>query len=120
MPNELDVRNSPAGRQAQLNAIRNGNVNERRVGAPTNDELMGALVGESSESETQNGGQVPENAIVRRDDGAMVYKRFVMTATGMEIPDDTTGEEWQDFGAVVMALDSSIAWNVGDWEIGRA
>lgn len=106
MPNELDVKNSPAGRQAQLNAIRGGNVNERRV-AGTIAGVTDKLAGTES--------QLPGNTILRRDDGTMVYKRFVMTATGMEIPEGCQKLEWEDIGGVLRHVDSALAWWVGDW-----
>jgi len=58
---------------------------------------------------------VPENAIVRRDDGAMVYKRFVMTATGLEIPEGCQRPEWEDVGGFIKSVDSALSWWVGDF-----
>lgn len=55
------------------------------------------------------------NAIQRHDDGTMTYKRFTMTPTGMTIPKDVTGDEWNDVGSVIKTLESSISWVLGDW-----
>jgi hypothetical protein len=55
------------------------------------------------------------NAIQRHNDGTMTYKRFTLTAIGMAIPDDVSGDEWNDVGTVIKSLESSISWVVGDW-----
>lgn len=57
------------------------------------------------------------NAIQRHDDGTMTYKRFTMTAVGLIVPDDTSGDEWNDVGHVIRDLDSSISWVIGDWAL---
>lgn len=56
-----------------------------------------------------------QNDIQRHDDGTMTYKRFVMTAVGMMIPEEVDEPEWADVGNVLKDLDSSISWNLGDW-----
>lgn len=57
---------------------------------------------------------VPENALVKREDGAMTFKRFVMWQTGMEIPADVTKEELLEVGEIIKGLESSIQWVIGD------
>ena len=58
---------------------------------------------------------IPENALIPHDNGAMVYKRFVMLPTALSIPEDTTQEEWADFGLIIKQLDTTISWVVGEW-----
>lgn len=58
---------------------------------------------------------VPENAIVQTSDGSFQYKRIVITAIGLELPDDLTFDEWVDLGTVLTELESSVQWAVGDW-----
>lgn len=55
------------------------------------------------------------NALIPQGEGVYVYKRFVMTPVGMQMPDDVTGDEWQEVGHIIKGLDSSISWVVGDW-----
>lgn len=55
------------------------------------------------------------DALVKREDGAMVYKRFVLRSIGMEIPSDVTKDELEDVGIFIKGLESSIQWIVGDW-----
>lgn len=102
MPNQYDVRsNQFRQRQQSLDALQ--------------DEVIGAAP--EPEVVIQTIEVVPENAIVRRDDGALVYKRFVITSRGLEIPEGLAPDEWQDVGYVIKGLDSSIAWAIGDWAI---
>lgn len=94
------------------------NIRQALGKQPTMDELRDEAIGaEKPQIVEKTIEVVPEGAIVRREDGALVYKRFVMTQTGMEIPADMTREEWADVGHVMKSLDSSVAWNVGDWAI---
>lgn len=58
---------------------------------------------------------LPENALVPQPDGVMVYKRFVMHPTTLSIPEDTTQEEWMDFGVVLKQIDTKISWIIGEW-----
>lgn len=59
--------------------------------------------------------QIPPDAIVKRADGSFTYKRFVLTATGLEIPQDVTRDEWAEVGQVIGSLNTSISWLAGDW-----
>lgn len=98
------------------NRLRGTSALERRV-APSPEALMTETVvgGQKPEPETRIVEVLPENAIVRRDDGAMVYKRFVMWPVGMEIPEDCDKNEWLDVGRVVRDMNNAAAWWVGDW-----
>jgi hypothetical protein len=58
---------------------------------------------------------IPENALVRQDDGSYLYKRFIITAWGLNLPEDTTEEEWLEVGNILKGLGSVIQWGVGDW-----
>lgn len=94
------------------------NIRQSLGKQPTMDELRDQAIGAQEPQIVEKTIEVvPEGAIVRREDGALVYKRFVMTPVGMEIPQNMTREEWVDVGHVMKSLDSSVAWNVGDWAI---
>lgn len=58
---------------------------------------------------------IPDNALVKREDGAFVYKQFVLDATGLAIPEGTDEADWKDIGGVLLNLESALAWWVGDW-----
>lgn len=58
---------------------------------------------------------IPDNALVKREDGAFVYKQFVMTPAGMDIPEGTVGEEWADVGILLRDMESAVSWWVADW-----
>jgi hypothetical protein len=60
---------------------------------------------------------MPDNALVKREDGAFVYKQFVLSATAMAIPDGTEEEDWQDIGRVLREMESAVSWWVGDWAV---
>lgn len=59
--------------------------------------------------------RVPENALVKREDGTFAFKQFVMTAAGLEIPEGTDEDAWKEIGGVLLNLESALAWWVGDW-----
>jgi len=54
------------------------------------------------------------DAIQRHGDGSMTYKRFTMTPTGLVVPDDVQSDELVDVAKVIIGLQSSIQWIVGD------
>lgn len=56
-----------------------------------------------------------DNALVRSDNGLMRYKRFSITRTGMSIPEDATDDELGEIGTLLISLDASLAWAIGDW-----
>lgn len=59
---------------------------------------------------------VPDpNSIVPQADGRLIYKRFTMTSTGLQIPADVTIEEFKDFGGIVSGLQTKLQWVLGDW-----
>lgn len=92
------------------------NERDHRVMNPNKgglDTLMHSMTGAQSVERIVE--VVPENALVRREDGAMTYKRFVIWPIGLQVPDDVTGDELEDVGRVLNQLSSSIQWNVGDW-----
>lgn len=105
MPNEIDRKNI-----RQANAL-------NRPGAGL-ENLMQSMTGQQPvEPPLQIVEVVPEDAIVRREDGALVYKRFVLKTTGIDIPADCDGDEWTDVGNIIRALDTSISWVIGDWSL---
>lgn len=59
--------------------------------------------------------RVPDNALIPRGDGEFVYKRFVMTSVGMEMPDDATNDELIEVGYILDQLGESVQWNSADW-----
>lgn len=58
---------------------------------------------------------IPVDALVKREEGGFTYKKFTLTAHGMEIPADISGDEWVEVGQVIKSLDDSVAWVIGDW-----
>lgn len=60
---------------------------------------------------------MPDNALVKRDDGAFVYKQFVMTATEMTIPEGTSEDDWTEAGDVLRGIGSAVSWWIGDWAV---
>lgn len=58
---------------------------------------------------------IPDNALVEQANGSWVYRGFVLTATGMAIPDGTTEPDWQDVGRVLRGMVTAVSWWVGDW-----
>lgn len=54
------------------------------------------------------------DAIQRHSDGSMTYKRFTMTPTGLVVPEDVQSDELVDVAKVIIGLQSSIQWIVGD------
>lgn len=55
------------------------------------------------------------NAIIPQEGGGFVYKRFSMSPIGMVLPEDASGDEWEEVGWALKAIDGAIAWWVGDW-----
>lgn len=58
-----------------------------------------------------------QGVLVPHTDGGFIFKRFVLSPTGIQIPRDCDGPEWEDLGWVIKALDTSISWVVGDWAL---
>lgn len=105
MPGDLD----------RLNIRQSGVAKREGTGL---DDIMRSITGQGQpEPEPQVVEVIPENAIIHREDGALVYKRFVMTQTGIEIPEDCSEPEWDDVGHVIKRLWSSVSWVVGDWAL---
>lgn len=48
-------------------------------------------------------------------DGTKTYKRFTMDRIGLEGPNDLIGEEWEEMGDVLLSIQGSIQWWLGDW-----
>jgi hypothetical protein len=88
------VDNSSIIRQNGLFAITNGMIED---------------VSESQEA------VIPENALVKREDGTFAYKQFVLNAASLTIPEGTDEDGWKDIGGILLNLESALAWWVGDW-----
>lgn len=58
---------------------------------------------------------VDQKALVAQGNGYYRYKNFQMTPVGMEIPEGAGWDEWAEVGQVVLGLETSIQWIVGDW-----
>ena len=56
----------------------------------------------------------PTDGLIKLDDGKLTYKRFVLSPTGLEIPDDVAVDEWNDAAGFLFSLDSALAWWIGD------
>lgn len=59
--------------------------------------------------------EIPENALLYQDDGSIVHHRFRITPTGLDLPDDLTGEEWAGIGRIIKTIESAGMWAAGDW-----
>lgn len=49
------------------------------------------------------------------DDGSFQYGRFWLSKTGLTIPEDITADEWGQMGLVLLHLQGSLQWLLGDW-----
>lgn len=56
-----------------------------------------------------------ENALVLHDDGSMVYNRFVLHPTHLDIPQNVSSQEWQELGYRLKNVETSLSWVIGDW-----
>lgn len=81
-------------------------------GAPLSDDVLSQLKGLSkSQSDSP-----PENALVVTEDGlSRQYKRITLEPTHLILPDDLTRDEWLEIGMILMQMQSSIQWLLGDW-----
>lgn len=59
--------------------------------------------------------RVPDNALVKREDGAFVYKQFVLSQNGLIVDGFITKEDWREIGDILHRMDKAIQWAVGDW-----
>lgn len=57
-----------------------------------------------------------EQAIVTVDENRNIhYGRFTLSPVGVELPENTTQEEYAALGHVLLQLQSSTQWLIGDW-----
>ncbi|MEP7292289.1 MAG: hypothetical protein ABI835_10920 [Chloroflexota bacterium] len=56
-----------------------------------------------------------ENALVLCDDGSMIYDRFILHPTHLDIPKNVSSQEWQDLGYRLKHIETSLSWVIGDW-----
>lgn len=62
------------------------------------------------------GAMLPRRDVIKREaDGTLTYKRTTMTAVGLVMPDDMTEDELRELGQVLLGMESSIQWLLGDW-----
>lgn len=61
--------------------------------------------------------QPDPNALIPLGDGNFAYKRFEMSPTVMLLPEDASGEEWEEVGDLLKSLDNAVSWWVGDWAL---
>jgi|GEM_PF-4365227 len=58
----------------------------------------------------------PENAIVVRQDGlSKQYKQFELRDTELVIPENTAERDWVEIGVLLMRMQGTIQWLLGDW-----
>lgn len=94
-----------------------GNKDRLRANGLTLQNMVDAAIGDTDPAVIEREVvvyQTDPNAIQRHDDGTMTYKRFRMSATGMQVPEDVTPDELLDVGHVLHGLQSSMQWIVGD------
>lgn len=103
MPNKFDIQN----------------IRQSRAPQPTLNDIMKDITGSTPEPEIVEVEKIievlPDNALVKHEDGTFTYKRFVMTLTSMEMPDGMTREEWMDVGYIIKSFEDSLSWWIGDW-----
>ncbi|MEO1290176.1 MAG: hypothetical protein AAFV93_20685, partial [Chloroflexota bacterium] len=58
----------------------------------------------------------PENAIIVRSDGmSRHYKDFELRDTELVIPEETNETDWVEIGVLLMRMQGTIQWLLGDW-----
>lgn len=79
-----------------------------------NDELQRIIELEERIAELEE--MDPENAIVVRQDGlSKHYKKFELRDTQLVIPDETNETDWVEIGILLMRMQGTIQWLLGDW-----
>src|SRR5690606_22286483 len=53
--------------------------------------------------------------LMYQDDGSIVHERFRITPTGLDLPDDLSGDEWVRIGQIIKTIESAGMWAAGDW-----
>lgn len=57
-----------------------------------------------------------DNAIVVRQDGlSKQYKNFELHETQLVIPDNTTESDWTEIGIMLLRMQGTVQWLLGDW-----
>lgn len=73
------------------------------------DFLSGVMTGDVDAS-------VPNNALLTVDqDNNLHVGRFTLSSTGVSLPDDTQEDEYANLGHVLLQLQTSTQWLIGDW-----
>jgi len=65
-------------------------------------------------------GAIPKNALVavETEEGGLITHRFgrlELTVVGVNLPEDTSQDEWMVLGDTLAAMETSLPWWVGDW-----
>lgn len=76
----------------------------------TDNALYGQKFQESIESL-----DLSTNALTFGKEGRIEYKRFQFSRTSIVIPSDVTIEEMEELGKILMHLQDSVQWWIGDW-----
>lgn len=81
---------------------------------PTLQETDGALYG-IIEAMDETLEEEQRDALKILDETRLSYKRAELTTTSLKLPDDATQEELQEVGEILMRLQKSVQWWIGDW-----
>lgn len=57
----------------------------------------------------------PEDVLTPYTDGKFTFRRCVLSPTNLEMPDDISEDEFKEIGGVLLKLEQSLGWHLGDW-----
>lgn len=105
-----------------FNEMAGGADNRRRRRRGVDGEELEKLRSENAELQSQIDqlqnavdSNIGTDTITRYGNGISLADRFLITPTGLEMPDDLTQDEWINFSDVIDRFETSIQWIIGDW-----
>ena len=94
-------------------ADKNDKIRQSRVFNTTFDDLYNAMTGQPA-----SGDALPADIVVS-ETGDMTIGGYTLTAMGLVISGETTYEDWEKTGLLLLRLEGSIQMLIGDW-LGQA
>lgn len=58
---------------------------------------------------------IPSNAMLVNDDGTIAVGNYLLTGIGLVSSGDVSFNEWRAVGDVLLRIEASIQWIIGDW-----
>ncbi|QPC83794.1 hypothetical protein G4Y79_05285 [Phototrophicus methaneseepsis] len=98
----------------------NDTLTKRLKRVPTADEVLGTgtsepIIRAPVPRRTRNAiQQIPQDAIVSRDDGTLSIGKFIMSGYGLEVPEDATAADFETFFTVMFKIRDRINLWIGD------